>query len=45
MRPSYEHLTDEEVIKECDSYYANPLITELAKRLAEKIDELESYIK
>jgi len=43
MRESYTHLTDEELLKECDSHYANPLITELAKRLEEKIDELASY--
>ncbi len=43
MRPSYDHLTDEELLKECDAHYANPLITELAKRLEEKIDELYSH--
>lgn len=45
MRASYDHLTDEELLRECDAHYANPLITELAKRLAEKIDEVQSHFE
>lgn len=36
--PSYTHLTDAELLRECDEHYADGLIVELAKRLAELSD-------
>jgi len=37
--PSYTHLTDAELLRECDQHYADGLIVELARRLAELSDE------
>ncbi len=37
--PSYDHLTDDELLRECDQHYADGLIVELAKRLAAVVDE------
>lgn len=37
--PSYTHFTDTELLRECDQHYADGLIVELAKRLAEVADE------
>jgi len=37
--PSYTHFTDAELLRECDQHFADGLIVELAKRLAEVADE------
>ena len=40
--PSYTHFTDAELLNECDQHYADGLIVELAKRLAEVADERDA---
>lgn len=38
---SYRHFTDDELLNEADQYAHDALVTELAKRLEEKITALE----
>lgn len=40
--PSYTHFTDAELLRECGQHYADGLIVELAKRLAEVADERDA---
>ena len=40
---SYRHFSDSELLNEADQFAHDPLITELAKRLAEKIDAAQAY--
>lgn len=40
---THEQLSDEELLKECDKQFGNPLIVELKKRLASYIDSQQSY--
>lgn len=41
--PSYTHFTDAELLRECGQHYADGLIVELAKRLAEVADERDAF--
>lgn len=40
---THEQLSDEELLKECDKQFGNPLIVEIKKRLASYIDSQQSY--
>ena len=40
---THEQLSDEELLKECDKQFGNPLIVELKKRLESHIDSQQSY--
>lgn len=40
---THERLSDEELLKECDKQFGNPLIVELKKRLESHIDSQQSY--
>lgn len=40
---THERLSDEELLKECDKQFGNPLIVELKKRLESAIDSQKSY--
>lgn len=44
MSPSYRHMTDSELLRECDQHYADPLIVELARRLIVVADERDELI-
>lgn len=39
----HQQMSDEELLKECDKQYGNPLVVELHKRLASCIDSQTSY--
>lgn len=39
----HQQMSDEELLKECDKQYGNPLVVELNKRLASCIDSQTSY--
>ena len=40
---THEQLSDEELLRECDKQFGNPLIVELKKRLESAIDSQKSY--
>lgn len=40
---THERLSDEELLRECDKQFGNPLIVELKKRLESHIDSQQSY--
>ena len=40
---THERLSDEELLKECDKQFGNPLIVELKNRLESHIDSQQSY--
>ena len=39
------NMTDNELLNECDRHFGNELITELASRLSDTIDERDDYLK
>ena len=40
---THERLSDEELLRECDKQWGNPLVAELKKRLESHIDSQQSY--
>ena len=40
---THEQFSDEELLKECDKQWGNPLVAELKKRLESAIDSQKSY--
>ena len=40
---THEQFSDEELLRECDKQWGNPLVAELKKRLESHIDSQQSY--